>query len=146
MPPCRLRRRKFDYEMVNSEVYLNKYYNNNNNHNQLDQPVITHITSTLLPFRKLLVFCMFSPFNYFIHFSRGVRQQTDVRTPMLGDKRPPESCTQLTETLHRRHNVHYDISTHSINIQINDLRNGKVDTAQLLTTTWNEKNGSNMNW
>ena len=89
---------------------------------------------------------MFSPFNYYIHFSRGVRQQTDVRTPMLGDKRPPESCTQLTETLHRRHNVHYDISTHSINIQINDLRNGKVDTAQLLTTTWNEKNGSNMNW
>jgi len=25
MPPCRLRRRKFDYEMVHSEVYLNKY-------------------------------------------------------------------------------------------------------------------------
>ena len=25
MPPCRLRRRKFDYEMVHSEVYLSKY-------------------------------------------------------------------------------------------------------------------------
>ena len=25
MPPCCLRRRKFDYEMVHSEVYLNKY-------------------------------------------------------------------------------------------------------------------------
>jgi len=25
MPPCRLRRRKFDYEMVHSEVYLNNY-------------------------------------------------------------------------------------------------------------------------
>ena len=25
MPPCRLRRRKFDYEMVHSGVYLNKY-------------------------------------------------------------------------------------------------------------------------
>jgi len=25
MPPCRLRRRKFDYEMMHSEVYLNKY-------------------------------------------------------------------------------------------------------------------------
>ena len=59
MPPCRLRRRKFDYEMVNSEVYLNKYYNNNNNHHQLDQPVITHITSTLPPFRKLLFFACF---------------------------------------------------------------------------------------
>jgi len=25
MPPCRPRRRKFEYEMVHSEVYLNKY-------------------------------------------------------------------------------------------------------------------------
>jgi len=25
MPPCRLRRRKFDYEMLHSEVYLNNY-------------------------------------------------------------------------------------------------------------------------
>jgi len=25
MPPCHLRRRNFDYEMVHSEVYLNKY-------------------------------------------------------------------------------------------------------------------------
>jgi len=25
MPPCRLRQRKYDYEMVHSEVYLNKY-------------------------------------------------------------------------------------------------------------------------
>jgi len=25
VPPCRLRRRKFDYEMVHSEVYLNKH-------------------------------------------------------------------------------------------------------------------------
>ena len=25
MPPCRLRRRKFDYETVHSEVCLNKY-------------------------------------------------------------------------------------------------------------------------
>ena len=25
MPLCRLRRRKFEYEMVHSEVYLNKY-------------------------------------------------------------------------------------------------------------------------
>jgi len=25
MPPCRLKRRKFDYEMVHSEVYLDKY-------------------------------------------------------------------------------------------------------------------------
>ena len=50
MPLCRLRRRKFrkfDYEMVHSEVYLNKYVVSivNNNHHQLEQPVITHITS-----------------------------------------------------------------------------------------------------
>ena len=25
MPPCHLKRRKFDYKMAHSEVYLNKY-------------------------------------------------------------------------------------------------------------------------
>jgi len=52
-------RRKFDYKMVHSEVYLN---NNNNNH-QLDQPVITRITSPH-PHKENCSFCMFSLFNF----------------------------------------------------------------------------------
>jgi len=54
MPPCRLRRRKFDYEMVHSEVYLNKY-------------VVSIAPFSTPPFRKLLFsacfrFLIFHPF------------------------------------------------------------------------------------
>jgi len=69
-------RRKFDYKMVHSEVYLN---NNNNNH-QLDQPVITRITSPPPPFRKLLFLHVFA-FSFFIIFPGG---QLTPFAPMCG--------------------------------------------------------------
>jgi len=59
MAPCRLRRRKFwkfDYQMVYSEVYLNKY-------------VVNIAPFSTPPFRKL-PFCMFSLFNFSSIFFR----------------------------------------------------------------------------
>ena len=103
MPPCRLRRRKFDYEMVNSEVYLNKYYNNNNNHHQLDQSVITHITSTLPPFRKLLFFACFRLLIILSIFPRGSGNRQTCGRPCLEikERRNPahnwlKHCTEDT--------------------------------------------------
>ena len=61
MPPCRLMRIffwKFDYEMVHSEVYLNKY-------------VVSIAPFPHPPFRKLLFFTCFR-FLIFIHFFQGV--------------------------------------------------------------------------
>jgi len=61
MPPCRLMRIffwKFDYEMVHSEVYLNKY-------------VVSIAPFPQPPFRKLLFFTCFR-FLIFIHFLQGV--------------------------------------------------------------------------
>ena len=54
--------------------------NNNNNHHQLDQPVITRMT-TSPPFRKLLFFCMFSLFNFSSIFPGG---QLTPFAPMCG--------------------------------------------------------------
>ena len=69
MPHCRLKRRKlgkFDYEMVHSEVYLNKYVVS-------IAPFSTPaFTSTPPLFRKLLFWHVFAFFNFSaIHFSRG---------------------------------------------------------------------------
>ena len=58
LPPCRLRRRnvwKFDYEMVHSEVYLNKYV-----------CVVSTSPFSTPPFRKLLFFACF---RYLIYHS-----------------------------------------------------------------------------
>jgi len=57
MPPCRLRRRKFDYEMVHSEVYLDKY-------------VVSIAPFSPPPFRKLLFSACFR-FLIFHPFSKG---------------------------------------------------------------------------
>ena len=51
MPPCRLRRRKFDYEMVHSEVYLNKY-------------VVSIAPFSHPHLESCSLFCMFSLFNF----------------------------------------------------------------------------------
>ena len=47
-------------------------------------------------FRKLLFFCMFSLFNFFIHFSRGSADTIClyVRTPMFADE--SDEAVQLT--------------------------------------------------
>jgi len=73
--------------MVHSEVYLNKYVvsiapfstpecsqmsNNNNNNHQLDQPVITRITSAPPAIQKTALFCMYSLFNFSSIFPGGV--------------------------------------------------------------------------
>jgi len=76
MPPCRLRQRifrKFDYEMVHSEVYLNKYV----------VSLAPFSTPAYPPFRKLL-FCMFLLFNFFHPFFRGSADSVCpyVQTPM----------------------------------------------------------------
>ena len=85
MPPCRPRRRKFwKFEEGYSwrRVMINN--NNNNNHHQLDQPVITRITSPHTPIQKTALFCMFALFNFHPFSSGG--QLTPicpyVRTPM----------------------------------------------------------------
>ena len=67
MPPCRLRRRKFwKFEEGYSRRRVMINNNNNNNHHQLDQPVITRITSPPPLFRKLFFACfrflIFHPF------------------------------------------------------------------------------------
>jgi len=85
MPPCRLRRRtfwKFEEGYSRRMVMINN--NNNNNHHQLDQPVITRITSPPPLFRKLL-FCMFSLFNFSSLFPGGTADPICpyVRTPCV---------------------------------------------------------------
>ena len=63
MPLCRLRRRtfwKFDYEMVHSEVYLNKYV----------VSIAPFSTTAFKIFRKLL-FCVCSLFNFSSIFPGG---------------------------------------------------------------------------
>ena len=77
MTPCRLRRRKFrkfDYEMVHSEVYLNKYVVS-------IAPFSKHSFTPPL-FRKLLFFACFR-FLTFHLFSRGSADpiHPHVRTP-----------------------------------------------------------------
>ena len=69
MPPCRLRRRKFDYEMVHSEVYLNKY-------------VVSIAPFSPPPFRKLLFSACFR-FLIFHPFFQGGGQLTPF-VPMCG--------------------------------------------------------------
>ena len=71
MPPCPLRRRKFwKFEEGYSRRGVMINNNNNNNHHQLDQPVITRITSPLPPIQKT-VLCMFSLFNFSSIFPGG---------------------------------------------------------------------------
>ena len=68
MPPCRLWRRKFrkfDYEMVHSEVYLNKYVVS-----------ITPFSTSACPdcsqdIQKTALFCMFSLYNFSSIFPGG---------------------------------------------------------------------------
>jgi len=68
MPPCRLWRRKFrksDYEMVHSEVYLNKYVVS-----------IAPFSTPACPdcsqdIQKTALFCMFSLFNFSSIFPGG---------------------------------------------------------------------------
>ena len=99
---CPLAAWKFDYEMVHSEVYLNKYVvsivpfstsecpdcsqmsnnNNNNNNHQLDQPVITRITSPPPAIQKTALFACIR-FLIFHPFSRGGGQLTPF-APMCG--------------------------------------------------------------
>jgi len=59
MSPCHLWRRKFDYELVHSEVYLNKY--------------VVSIYSAVLPpaFRKLLFFACFRFLIFHPFFQEG---------------------------------------------------------------------------
>ena len=69
LPPFRLKRRKsrkFDYEVVHSEVYLNKYVVS-----------IAPFSTAACPdcsqnIQKTGVFCMFSLFNFFHPFFQGV--------------------------------------------------------------------------
>ena len=72
MPPCSLRRRKFDYEMVHSEVYLNKR-------------VVSIAPFSTPPFRKLLFSACFR-FLIFHPFFQGGGSADPicpyVRTPM----------------------------------------------------------------
>ena len=76
MPPCRLRRRKFwtsDYEMVHSEVYLNKYV------------VSKRLLYTWLPWllSKCSENCSFCMFSLFLHFPGGqLTQFARFRTSM----------------------------------------------------------------
>ena len=79
MPRCRLRRRKFlkfDYEMVHSEVYLNTCGQ--------------HSAVFLTSIQKTALFCMFSLFNFFIHFSMGGQL-----TPFAPVRTPTSSCHNL---------------------------------------------------
>ena len=65
MPPCRLRRRKFDYEMVHSEVYLNKYVVS-------IAPFSTSaFTRAPPPFSKLLFFACFRFLIFLSIFQSG---------------------------------------------------------------------------
>ena len=82
MPPCRLRRKKFkkfDYEMVHSEVYLNKYVVS-----------IAPFSTSACPdcsqnLQKTALFCMFSLFNFSSIFRGGSADPICpyVRTPMF---------------------------------------------------------------
>jgi len=83
MPPCRLRRKKFkkfDYEMVHSEVYLNKYVVS-----------IAPFSTSACPdcsqnLQKTALFCMFSLFNFSSIFPGGGSADPIcpyVRTPMF---------------------------------------------------------------
>ena len=79
MPPCRLRRKKFkkfDYEMVHSEVYLNKYVVS-----------IAPFSTSACPdcsqnLQKTALFCMFSLFNFSSIFPADPICPY-VRTPMF---------------------------------------------------------------
>ena len=58
--------------------------NNNNNNHQLDQPLITRITSPRPPIQKTALFCTFSLFTFSSIFSRGSADPISpyVWTPM----------------------------------------------------------------
>ena len=76
MPPCRLRRRKFDYEMMHSEVYLNKYV--------VSIAPFSTPAFTPTPIQQTALFRMFSLFNFFIHLPEGSADSLCryVRMPM----------------------------------------------------------------
>ena len=78
MPPCCLRRnffRKFDYEMVHFEVYLNKYVVS-------IAPFFTYACPDCSQsIQKNAIFCMFSLFNFLFIFPGG---QLTQFTPMCG--------------------------------------------------------------
>jgi len=66
MPSCRLSRRKlekFDYKMVHSEVYLSKYVVSIA---PFSTPACPDYSQNV---KKTAVFCMFSLFYFFVHFS-----------------------------------------------------------------------------
>jgi len=77
MPPCRLRRRKFDYEMMHSEVYLNIC-------GQHSAVLYTCLHPHPTPIQKTALFRMFSLFNFFIHLPEGSADSLCryVRMPM----------------------------------------------------------------
>jgi len=97
MPPCRLRQRifrKFDYEMVHSEVYLNKYV----------VSLAPFSTPAYPPFRKLL-FCTFLLFNFFHPFFSG--GQLTPSAPMC--RRPWVWLYTTIVHIRCRHFYHYSV-------------------------------------
>jgi len=70
MPPCRLRRRKFrkfDYEMVHSEVYLNKYVVSIE---PISTPACPDCFQNITYINIENCFFAYFAFLFFIHFSR----------------------------------------------------------------------------
>jgi len=101
MPPCRLRRRKFwkfDYDMVHSEVYLNKYVVSIAPFSTSARPDCSqNITKT----QKTAHFCMFSLFNFSSIFPGGHSADPIcpyVRTPMVSGGICSEWCRQAPVT------------------------------------------------
>ena len=85
MPACRPRRRKFrkfDYEMVHSEVYLNKYVVSIA---PFSTPVCPDCSQNITKTWKTVLFCMFSLFNFSFIFPGESADPIClyVRTPMI---------------------------------------------------------------
>ena len=94
MPPCRLRRK--NCENLTTKWCILKYIwinNNNNNHHELDQPVITRITSP--PFRKLHFLSAFVFFIFHPLFERGVSWP---HLRLCADAHGPSYITRLLVT------------------------------------------------